>query len=321
MFSKYMDPPYARQLGELPSVTLGGRTTVDGVTMAGTLADTLRELSDEQLAQLLCARPDVLSPVPATFDELASRLSSRASLARALDDLDRAALAVVEAAVVAEWDGEIERLVAEAVAERSDRIVVPLPSSLSATSLSRLQEDPEEFARDLARPMPRPPSPAARFGTRFHTWLEARFDQVGLFDPDELAGRADAGIADEDDLRELIAVFEAGPFGSRTPYAVEAPFAQVLAGQVVRGRIDAVYRDDDGRFLVVDWKTNRAATADPLQLGLYRQAWAELAGVGPEQVRAAFYYVRTGELREYDELPGRTTLEALLVGEGSSLGV
>lgn len=71
------------------------------MTRAGTLADTLRELSDEQLAQLLRARPDVLSPVPATFDELASRLGTRASLARALDDLDRAALAIVEAAVIA----------------------------------------------------------------------------------------------------------------------------------------------------------------------------------------------------------------------------
>ena len=48
--------------------------------------------------------------------------------------------------------------------------------------------------------MPRPPSPAARFGTRFHAWVEARFGQQHLIDPDDLPGRADAGIDDDADL-------------------------------------------------------------------------------------------------------------------------
>ncbi len=65
---------------------------------------------------------------------------------------------------------------------------VPLPSSLSATALARLRDDPDGFAADLARPMPRQPSPAARFGTRFHAWVESRFGQQDLFDPDDLPG-------------------------------------------------------------------------------------------------------------------------------------
>ncbi len=95
------------------------------------------------------------------------------------------------------------------------------------------------------------------------------------------------------------------------PYAVEAPFALVFGGQVVRGRIDAVYEEADG-FLVVDWKTNQAATADPLQLAIYRLAWAELHDVPVEQVRAAFYYVRTGDVVEPTDLPGRVELERLV---------
>jgi DNA helicase-2/ATP-dependent DNA helicase PcrA len=75
--------------------------------------------------------------------------------------------------------------------------------------------------------------------------------------------RADAEI-DEDELRELVAAFEAGQFADRVPHAVEPPFALVLDGQVVRGRIDAVYAEPtprrDDRFLVVDWKTNRPRT-------------------------------------------------------------
>ena len=225
-------------------------------------------------------------------------------------------LDMVETALVADWDAELDRLLAEARRDRAAAIDVALPSSLSATAVARLRDDPVDFARDLARPMPRQPSPAARFGTRFHAWVEARFGQQDLFDPEELPGQGDRGIDSESDLAALIATFESGPFAERLPVAVEAPFALVLAGQVVRGRIDAVYADAraDGEqgFLVVDWKTNQRASADPLQLGLYRQAWAELRGVPVELVRAAFYYVRTGEVVEPTGLPDRTALERLL---------
>jgi DNA helicase-2/ATP-dependent DNA helicase PcrA len=84
---------------------------------------------------------------------------------------------------------------------------------------------------------------------------------------------------------------------------------------VVRGRIDAVYAEQvDGEpgFLVVDWKTNRQQSADPLQLAVYRLAWAELAGVPVERVRAGFYYVRHGELVEPQGLADRAALERLL---------
>lgn len=85
----------------------------------------------------------------------------------------------------------------------------------------------------------------------------------------------------------------------------------VLAGQVVKGRIDAVYETGSG-FQVVDWKTNQDQTADPLQLAIYRLAWAELMGVSLAEVEAAFYYVRTGELVTPPDLPGRAELERLL---------
>ena len=49
-----------------------------------------------------------------------------------------------------------------------------------------------------------------------------------------------------------------------------------------------------------------------LQLALYRLAWAELAGVPLDQVRAAFYFVRSGRIVEPDDLPGRDEIEAML---------
>ena len=99
------------------------------------------------------------------------------------------------------------------------------------------------------------------------------------------------------------------------PHAVEAPFALVLGGQVVRGRIDAVYAEpatSGADYLVIDWKTSRHENADPLQLALYRLAWAELTGTPLERVRAAFHYVRTGRTVEPADLPGRDELEELL---------
>lgn len=243
----------------------------------------------------------------------AQRRIEAAALVRAADpaaeddDLD-----MVETARVADWDAEVERLVAEARSERRPDIGVPLPASLSASALLRLREDPAQFARDLARPMPRPPSRAARFGTLFHAWVEDRFAQQPLLDPDDLPGRGDLDITDDADLDAVTAAFEAGPFADRVPHAVEAGFALVLAGQVVRGRIDAVYEEPDGGYLLVDWKTNRHQDADPLQLALYRLAWAELRGVPLDRVRAVFHYVRTGTTVEPDDLPDRAALEALL---------
>jgi DNA helicase-2/ATP-dependent DNA helicase PcrA len=243
------------------------------------------------------------------------RRVAAAALVRAADPLaDDEGLDMVESARVADWDDEVERLLVEARSERSPEIAVPLPGSLSATALLRLREGADSFARELARPMPRPPSRAARFGTLFHAWVEGRFKQQPLLDPDELPGRGDLGIGDDADLDAVIEAFQAGPFADRVPHGVEASFALVLDGQVVRGRIDAVYQEDDGSFLVVDWKTNKAATADPLQLAIYRVAWAELRGVPLDRVRAAFHYVRSGETVHPDDLPDRAGLERLIRG-------
>ena len=211
------------------------------------------------------------------------------------------------------WDDEIDRLVAEASREQTHVRDVPIPSSLSATSLARLRDEPDVLAHDLARPMPRPPVTQARFGTRFHAWVEARLGQQQLLlDPDDLPGRYDSGIEDDDDLESLQTAFEESEFAERAPHAVEAPFALVLGGQVVRGRIDAVYAEPGGGFLVVDWKTNRRETADPLQLAVYRLAWAELTDTPLEQVRAAFHYVRSGHTVEPVDLPDRSGLEAIV---------
>ena len=180
--------------------------------------------------------------------------------------------------------------------------------------------------------MPRPPAPAAARGTRFHAWVEEHFrerqlDLGDLVDPlaDRVPGSIDldgtagddvllggfAFGAGPDDLASLKTAFLAGPFASRSPVHVELPFGVTIGGLVVRGRIDAVYRERDGSYLVVDWKTGRSEP-DPIQLAIYRVAFAELAGVPIDRVGAAFYTVPTGEVSVPADLPDRAGLDVLL---------
>lgn len=223
-----------------------------------------------------------------------------------------------EAEQAAVWDAEISWLLAEARSGYRTVREVPLPVSLTTTQLLVAKRNPSAFAADLVRPMPKAPSRAGRFGTRFHEWVERRFGQSSLLELDELIDRADVGAQDESDFIELCERFAAGKFGARPPAEVEVPFTFVLDGEpphLLRGRIDAVYTEPEGpggkeRWLIVDWKTQRHESADALQLAIYRIAWAELRGIDVSQVRAVFYYVRTDHVSEPAVLPDRAGLRA-----------
>ncbi|MFJ6885649.1 UvrD-helicase domain-containing protein [Streptomyces californicus] len=258
--------------------------------------------------------PDPADAPPHT--ESAPHIPAARHAPETADPVDR--LTPEEARTLASWDRDLESLAGELRRARATVREVVVPASLSATQLLRLAEDPDGFARELARPMPRPPQPAARRGTRFHAWVESRYEELPLplLGPDELPGGdgSDAEIADERDLAELKEAFERTAYARRTPYRVETPFQITLAGRVIRGRIDAVYRTGDA-YEIVDWKTSRHRTADPLQLAVYRLAWAELHGLPLDEVTATFLYVRTGETVRPRSLPGRAELERILLDE------
>ncbi|EWT00701.1 DNA-binding protein [Intrasporangium oryzae NRRL B-24470] len=65
------------------------------------LADDIRGRSDAELVDLVLARPDLARPAPADLTSLAARASTRASVQRAVEALDRGHLQVLEALVVA----------------------------------------------------------------------------------------------------------------------------------------------------------------------------------------------------------------------------
>lgn len=219
---------------------------------------------------------------------------------------------------VGRWDEEVELLLAEheRLRRRTDGEAqgVVLPTTLSVSQLVEMRRDPDELARSLRRPVPQPPRPQARRGTRFHLWLEETWGQQRLLDVDELPGAADETAPVDDDLSALQEAFCASDWWARTPHELEVPFDLKLAGLVLRGRIDAVFTDHpDGLVDVVDWKTGRPKTGDDaavaaVQLAVYRLAWHHLSGVPLDRIRAAFHYVahdrtvRPADLLGHDEL-------------------
>jgi DNA helicase-2/ATP-dependent DNA helicase PcrA len=229
----------------------------------------------------------------------------------------REQLSDAEQADVSRWDDEARLLVDEL--RRSDEAVreVALPARLTASQVVALAHDPSAFAASLARPVPTRPQPQARRGSRFHLWVEQLHGSTPLLSPDDLPGAGEALVTDEE-LADLQRRFLAGEWGERRPVAMESPFELVVGGRLVRGRIDAVYRDDDGEgYDVIDYKTGavpRDVESASLQLSVYRLAWADLAGVDPSAVRAGFLYVRTGQLLRPERLLDRDQLGALLTG-------
>jgi DNA helicase-2/ATP-dependent DNA helicase PcrA len=173
--------------------------------------------------------------------------------------------------------------------------VVRLGAAVGASTFLRAMAEPDVLARDLARPMPRKPSAAAERGTAWHAWVEASFGQQSLLDPEDLPGAADDHIATDSELEELKRAFEKSEFAAMVPVAVERAFSLVIGGRVISGRIDAVF-ERDGRFDVIDWKTGSANSTNPLQLALYRLAWARISGVDWRDVDAGFVMVATGEV-------------------------
>ncbi len=204
--------------------------------------------------------------------------------------------------LIAGWVADTDLLLAERARRRPDGPQpVELPPRIAVSALVTMAADPGELAARIRRPMPRPPSPRAQRGTEFHRWLEERFGLMRLIDADELADVLEADPGSQDAaLDQLKIQFEAGGWGQRWPAAVEVPFETRVSDRLVRGRIDAIFTDAPGGGIdVVDWKTgvppaagSRAERAVAVQLAAYRLAWAALAGVPLDQVRAAFYYVR-----------------------------
>ncbi|WP_461171886.1 ATP-dependent helicase [Arthrobacter sp. Z1-9] len=213
-------------------------------------------------------------------------------------------------------------LLLERRTRRSAGREVHLPGHISASTLVELREDPAAVLGRLRRPVPREPGMSARKGTAFHAWVEEYFGAAGMLDLGEAPG-SDDHLDAAYDLDAMVATFKASPWAERSPAFVEVPVETRVGDVVVRGRIDAVFRDADGRWDLVDWKTGRRPSAAQLrtksvQLAVYRLAWARLKEVPLEEVRAAFFYVADNEVVRPHDIGTAGELEEIVTAALSS---
>lgn len=193
---------------------------------------------------------------------------------------------------------------------------VHLPGHISASTFVDLGDDPGSVLARLRRPVPREPGMSARKGTAFHAWVEEYFGAAGMLELDEAPG-SDDHIDAAYGLDAMVDTFRQSEWAHRAPAFVEVPVETRIGDVVVRGRIDAVFRDADGGWDLVDWKTGRRPAAGQLkvkavQLAVYRLAWARLKGVPLESVRAAFYYVAEDQVVRPHDLGTADRLEAIV---------
>jgi DNA helicase II / ATP-dependent DNA helicase PcrA len=230
----------------------------------------------------------------------------------------------ISIAELAQLNGEVFSdalaLIKEA-ADRKNKIEIAMPNRISVSTLVNLKKDPSTTALNLRRPVPNHIDKYARRGTQFHLWVEKYFKNSELINDEALYPAPAVDESTEDfPLKELQEKWLASEWAEagRIPVAggIEVPFETVISGVLLRGRIDAVYKDGEN-YTVVDWKTGRVKSGDDLevaaiQLAMYRLAYAKLYGIPVEKISGAFHYVGYNEtVRPTDLLSAQELAEII----------
>ena len=206
-----------------------------------------------------------------------------------------------------DWWRQARLLLQERQIRQENGQEIVLPSHLAATAMAKVGK--EDFIMSLRRPLPPPPSKAARLGTAFHEEMSQRLNSEGTLLSLAEAGSDRLSPADRKQVNDwLDNVADLEILQGYSPYATEIDQEIRLAGFNVRCRIDAVFKAvEKGRaqWLIVDWKTGgQRVRVD--QLSLYVHAWAASQNVDISQVRAAYVYVQDGHV---DELRPRQIID------------
>lgn len=198
-----------------------------------------------------------------------------------------------------DWWRQARLLLQERQIRQENGQEIVLPSHLAATAMAKVGK--EDFIMSLRRPLPPPPSKAARLGTAFHEEMAQRLNSEGTLLSLAEAGSDRLSPTDRKQVNNwLDNVTDLEILQGYSPYATEIDQEIRLAGFNVRCRIDAVFKAaEKGRaqWLIVDWKSGgQRVRVD--QLSLYVHAWAASQNVDISQVRAAYVYVQDGHVDE-----------------------
>jgi RecB family exonuclease len=206
---------------------------------------------------------------------------------------------------------------------------------LSFSRIESYANCPRKFRYSYVDKLPGRPGPHLSFGTSIHNALEAFYDQklpdcpsveelLGfLYDRWEHSGFADLPRDEQIGFyrhaqQVLRRYHQRVADRYRLPVATEAWFELPIEYQAtVVGSIDRVDVDDEGRFHVVDYKTNRkvkdrARVASSLQLSLYALACRHLYGALPATVSLDFVVAGVEVTATLEELDLDAARQAVL---------
>ena len=173
--------------------------------------------------------------------------------------------------------------------------------STSVTNLVALAECPQKFKWIHHDRLPRRPRRSAVLGTEFHR--RAELHNLGILAlPAEEEPSYDEPSYGIDEAAQAPAdpweSFSTSRFHDTTPFLVEVPFEITFDGRSVRGKADAVYRDE-AAWEIVDYKSGRAP-ADGIddkmvQLEVYALAAVDgaLSDATPAELTVTFAYFGT----------------------------
>ncbi len=180
--------------------------------------------------------------------------------------------------------------------------ILPVPETHSPTSLMTLETCPRRYYYTHVFPIPdtrRQMEQAQDYGSAFHAWVEGGMQGEP---PQHRAGSQHDGAErsahyprDTEYGRKVVEypLHEGPEPPERGPARMaEVPFTLSLEGSDIRGRIDAIFIEEDGTVHLVDWKTGGPDEeyARRLQLPLYALAANKLWGIEPERMRIAYVF-------------------------------
>ncbi len=248
--------------------------------MASTIADTNVVRDDPGSIE----EPPWELPGPAP-DPLFTESGSNAALRRAVDDPDwlnaYSAHESDAGARASQLRLDLEALPQPVLTDR------PVARTTSVTGLVTLARCPLQFRWAFVDQLPRRPSTALRRGVRFHRSVELHnlgkvplddLEEVAYDLPGERGGEPPASGADPYE------VFLASRFADQKARFAEVPIDLGFGAVRVRGRIDAVYEPEPGRWEIVDYKSGRPSDDPALEVQLQTYAIAAVDGAVADPV-------------------------------------
>ena len=205
--------------------------------------------------------------------------------------------------------------------------VLPVPETHSPSSLMELETCPRRYYYTHVFSVPSVAGSleaAQDFGSVLHAYVEDGLR--GERPPAGTKGEEAKGVGDSNiagpSWEERWQAFEKSSYGRRArdyplherqeppksgpARMVEVPWLLEIEGAEIRGRIDAVFVDEDSTFHLIDWKTGHPHESykTRLQLPLYALAANRLWGVEPEKMRLAYAFMPGDALVEVGTEPG-----------------